>query len=286
MSVSETVADRGGAARRGESQIHLWVQRHDHPAHAKRPALRAVRMVGAEGRLSGGAIAAANDPLNVRRICSALAFRATPACFLASLARMNLPNILTLSRVPLMFAVVGLMYSDAPWANNAAFWLFIAAALTDWLDGKIARDRGIVSDFGRFMDAVIDKVMVLGLMIALVNDKANFLGHDIVAMVLLLCILCREFAISGLRMALARQGQVVEADTGGKVKTFAQLNAIGWLIGARMLEQGHPGVFTGEGRDWVQVARIIGIGLYCLSAVLTITSGYAYFRRHGHVLFK
>ncbi|NBX32858.1 MAG: CDP-alcohol phosphatidyltransferase family protein [Planctomycetes bacterium] len=171
---------------------------------------------------------------------------------------MNLPNILTLSRVPLMFAVVGLMYSDAPWANNAAFWLFIAAALTDWLDGKIARDRGIVSDFGRFMDAVIDKVMVIGLMIALVNDKANFLGHDIVAMVLLLCILCREFAISGLRMALAMQGQIVEADAGGKVKTFAQLNAIGWLIGARMLEQGHPGVFTGEGQDWVQGARIIG----------------------------
>jgi CDP-diacylglycerol--glycerol-3-phosphate 3-phosphatidyltransferase len=128
--------------------------------------------------------------------------------------------------------------------------------------------------------------MVIGLMIALVNDKANFLGHDIVAMVLLLCILCREFAISGLRMALAMQGQIVEADAGGKVKTFAQLNAIGWLIGARMLEQGHPGVFTGEGQDWVQGARIIGIGLFVLSAVLTITSGYAYFRRHGHVLFK
>jgi CDP-diacylglycerol--glycerol-3-phosphate 3-phosphatidyltransferase len=199
---------------------------------------------------------------------------------------MNLPNILTLSRVPLMFAVVGLMYSDAPWASNAAFWLFIAAALTDWLDGKIAREQGIVSAFGRFMDAVIDKVMVLGLMIALVNDKANFLGHDITAMILLLCILCREFAISGLRMALATKGQVVEADSGGKVKTFVQLNAIGWLIGARMLEQGHPGVFAGDGQTWIQGARIVGIVLYVLSAVLTITSGYSYFRRHGHVLFK
>jgi phosphatidylglycerophosphate synthase len=56
-------------------------------------------------------------------------------------------------------------------------------------------------------------------------------------MILLLCILCREFAISGLRMAVATKGQVVEADSGGKLKTFVQLNAIGWLIGARMLEQ-------------------------------------------------
>ena len=199
---------------------------------------------------------------------------------------MNLPNLLTISRVPLMFAVVGLMYSDAPWAGNAAFWLFIVAALTDWLDGKIARERGIVSAFGRFMDAVIDKVMVLGLMIALVNDRDNFLGHDITAMVLLLCILCREFAISGLRMAVATKGQIVEADAGGKLKTFVQLNAIGWLIGARMLEQGHPGVFAGDDRGWVLGVRIIGIVLYALSAVLTVTSGYAYFRRHGHVLFN
>ncbi|MCX6950788.1 MAG: CDP-diacylglycerol--glycerol-3-phosphate 3-phosphatidyltransferase [Verrucomicrobia bacterium] len=198
---------------------------------------------------------------------------------------MNLPNLLTISRVPLMFAVIGLMYSDAPWAIIAAFWLFIVAALTDWLDGKIARERGIVSSFGRFMDAVIDKVMVIGLMVALVNDRANFMGHDIIAMMLLLCILCREFAISGLRMAVAVKGQVVEADAGGKVKTFVQLNAIGWLIGARMLEQGHPGVFDGDDRAWVHGVRILGIVLYVLSAVLTITSGYSYFRRHGRVLF-
>src|SRR2546429_3611845 len=79
---------------------------------------------------------------------------------------MNLPNLLTLSRVPLMFIVVALMYAEFAWASTAAFWLFIAAALTDWLDGKIARERGEVSSFGRFMDSVIDKVMVLGLMIA------------------------------------------------------------------------------------------------------------------------
>jgi CDP-diacylglycerol--glycerol-3-phosphate 3-phosphatidyltransferase len=150
----------------------------------------------------------------------------------------------------------------------------------------IARARGEVSAFGRFMDAVIDKVLVIGLLIALVNNADNFMGHDIAAMLILLCILCREFAVSGLRMAVAVKGGVVEADTGGKVKTFVQLNAIGWLIGARMLSTEHGGGFGGDDRGWVIGVRLIGIALYVLSAVLTITSGVAYFRRHGRVLFN
>jgi CDP-diacylglycerol--glycerol-3-phosphate 3-phosphatidyltransferase len=197
---------------------------------------------------------------------------------------MNLPNILTISRVPLMFIVVGLMYAEFHYAATAAFWLFIAAALTDWLDGKIARERGEVSSFGRFMDAVIDKVMVIGLMIALVNDADNFMGHDITAMVLLLCILCREFAISGLRMVAATKGQIVEADAGGKIKTFVQLNAIGWLIGARMLIRDFQ--FGGDDRHWVTGVRMTGMGLFALSAVLTITSGLSYLRKHGRVLMS
>jgi len=198
--------------------------------------------------------------------------------------RFTLPNILTISRVPAMFMIVGLMYADFPWAATLAFWLYIAAALTDWLDGKLARQRGEVSAFGRFMDTVIDKVMVIGLMIALVNDGSNFMGHRITAMVLLLCILCREFAVSGLRAAVAVKGQVVEADTGGKVKTFVQLNAIGWLIGARMLTQ--DSLFIGDDRHLVTGVRVIGILLFVLSAVLTITSGISYFRRYGRVLFS
>jgi CDP-diacylglycerol--glycerol-3-phosphate 3-phosphatidyltransferase len=197
---------------------------------------------------------------------------------------MTLPNLLTISRLPLMFMVVGLMYADFPYAATVAFWLFIVAALTDWLDGKIARERGEVSSFGRFMDTVLDKVMVIGLMIALVNDASNFMGHDISAMLLLLCILGREFAISGLRTAVAIKGEVVEADTGGKVKTFVQLNAIGWLMGARMLVMDFH--FHGDDLVVVTGVRLLGMGLYVLSAVLTITSGFSYFRRHGRVFWR
>ena len=196
---------------------------------------------------------------------------------------MNLPNLLTLSRIPLMFAVVGLMYARFPWSATLAFWLFIIAALTDWLDGKIARARGIVSAFGRFMDSVIDKVLVIGVMIALVNGD-YFAGYNLAAMMLLLCILCREFAVSGLRMVAATKGQVVEADTGGKVKTFVQLNAIGWLMGARMLSQDFGEVYGGQDRHWLTAVWLLVIILFVLSAVLTVTSGITYFRRHGHVL--
>ena len=76
--------------------------------------------------------------------------------------KFTLPNVLTISRVPMMFVVVALMYSDWMWAATWAFWLFIASALTDWLDGLLARRANQVSAFGRFMDAVIDKVMVIG----------------------------------------------------------------------------------------------------------------------------
>lgn len=202
---------------------------------------------------------------------------------------MNLPNLLTISRVPLMFIVVGLMFAELTWGATIAFWLYIAAALTDWLDGMLARRANQVSAFGRFMDAVIDKVMVLGLMIALIHgDYFVVLGKNftIPAMLLLLCILCREFAVSGMRMAAATKGITIEADTGGKLKTFMQLNAIGWLLGARMFAVDFGDLFTQGQTAWITGVHVIGLLLYVASAVLTITSGWSYFRRHGHVVMS
>ncbi|MDI1248647.1 MAG: CDP-diacylglycerol--glycerol-3-phosphate 3-phosphatidyltransferase [Lacunisphaera sp.] len=197
--------------------------------------------------------------------------------------RFTVANWMTVSRVPAMFAIVWLMDRDFDWAATIAFWLFIAAALTDWFDGMVARARGEVSSFGRFMDAVVDKVMVIGLMIALVNGD-YFMRYDAIAMVLLLCILGREFLVSGMRMAAAVKGLTIEADMGGKVKTFVQLNAIGWLLGARMMAQDFGHLFPQDERWVITVIHYGGMGLYLLSAVLTITSAISYFRRHGHVV--
>ena len=199
--------------------------------------------------------------------------------------RFTLANWMTVSRVPAMFAIVWLMNHDFDWSATIAFWLFIAAALTDWFDGMVARARGEVSSFGRFMDAVIDKVMVIGLMIALVVGD-YFMGYESFALLLLLGILGREFTMSGLRMAAATKGIVVEADLGGKVKTFVQLNAIGWLMGARMMQQDFGHLFTPTDQWIISLLHYTGMGLYFLSAVLTITSGVSYFRRHGHVVLE
>ena len=208
-----------------------------------------------------------------------------PRVFRLTAMRFTLANWLTVSRVPAMFVIVWLMKRDFEWAATITFWLFIAAALTDWFDGMVARARGEVSSFGRFMDAVIDKVMVIGLMIALVNDN-YFLGYQATAMVLLLCILGREFTISGMRMAAATKGIVVEADMGGKVKTFVQLNAIGWLLGTRMMAQDFGHLFPPEDLWIITFINYGGMALFFLSAVLTITSGISYFRRHGHAVME
>jgi CDP-diacylglycerol--glycerol-3-phosphate 3-phosphatidyltransferase len=197
--------------------------------------------------------------------------------------RFTVANWMTVSRVPAMFAIVWLMNRDFDWAATIAFWLFIAAALTDWFDGMVARARGEVSSFGRFMDAVVDKVMVIGLMFALVNGE-YFMGYDAFAMMLVLCILGREFLVSGMRMAAATKGLVVEADMGGKVKTFVQLNAIGWLLGAHMMARDFGHLFTGSDRWIIRGIHLGGMGLFFFSAVLTITSAISYFRRHGHVV--
>jgi CDP-diacylglycerol--glycerol-3-phosphate 3-phosphatidyltransferase len=200
--------------------------------------------------------------------------------FFAVSLQLNLPNILTISRFPAMFVIVALMYADFRWSATLAFWLYIAAALSDWLDGKIARESGQVSTFGRFMDAVIDKVMIVGLMIALVNG-GYFEEYRITAMMLVLCILSREFLISGLRMVAASKNVVVEADVGGKFKTFLQMNAIGWLLGWRM--------FATDFGDVGDIAltrgvHVVGLGLFVLSAIMTITSGWTYYRKHGYVV--
>lgn len=185
----------------------------------------------------------------------------------------NLPNILTLSRIPLMFLIVGLMYVSWIGAASLAFWLFIAAAISDWLDGAIARKRGIVSNFGKFMDALTDKILVLGLMVALVPVERVLLPFVLIT-------LCREFLVSGMRMVVAVKGVIVAADGGGKTKTVSQMIAIGCLLGAPMLRADIAN-WTGWPvetlADWVEK---VGLAGFVLGTVLAVWSGYRYLSRN------
>lgn len=185
----------------------------------------------------------------------------------------NLPNILTLSRIPLMFVIVGLMYVSWAGAATLAFWLFIAAAVSDWLDGSIARKRGIVSNFGKFMDALTDKVLVIGLMVA-------FVEQQVIPLPWVLITLCREFLVSGMRMVAAAKGVVVPADSGGKTKTLSQMIAIGCLLSSPMLED-DVAPWTGWPvhalSEWVHNVGLIG---FILGTFLAVWSGYRYLKRN------
>ena len=122
---------------------------------------------------------------------------------------MNLPNLLTLSRIPLMLVVIGLLYDPSiKWMKTTALLVFLFAALTDWLDGWLARKFGQVSEFGKFMDALSDKVLTLGMFVSLLA-----LGElEKWALFPVLLILSREFLITGLRLVAAGKGKTLAAE--------------------------------------------------------------------------
>ncbi|MFY9925015.1 MAG: CDP-diacylglycerol--glycerol-3-phosphate 3-phosphatidyltransferase [Opitutaceae bacterium] len=191
---------------------------------------------------------------------------------------MTLPNAITLSRIPLMFVIVGLMYCGWPGAATLAFFLFIAGAVGDWLDGYLARRLSLISNFGKLMDAMADKIMVMGIVIALV-DK-----HEI-PVVLALVTLCREFMITGMRMVAASKGVVVAADSGGKSKTVTQLIALGFLLGAPMLAHDWAGLLAGSASHVVDLVSKVGVFIFAAGTVLSVWSGYRYIARNARTVF-
>ncbi len=201
----------------------------------------------------------------------------------------HLPNILTFARIPAVALIAWWTYLAGPWAS-AALALFIAAAVTDLLDGWIARKLGAVSDFGRLMDALVDKIFILGLLVAMlalgclpVREVAAGSGlaaaasplASLVAALGVFLILTREFLITGLRLVAAAKGQVLEAEGWGKSKTFLQILAIGHLIGLRAYE-----THWKLSAEWHARWEVIITGLFWASVALTVWSGAVYLFRH------
>lgn len=129
---------------------------------------------------------------------------------------MNLPNKLTVLRVLLIPVFMVVLYWGFPGANYAALAIFILASLTDLLDGHIARSRNLITDFGKFADPLADKMLVTAAMLWFVESG------QMPAWALLI-VICREFAVSGLRMLASDAGRVIAAGWSGKVKTAATM---------------------------------------------------------------
>ena len=129
---------------------------------------------------------------------------------------MNLANKLTLLRVLMIPAFLGVLYWGGPNSEYIALAIFVIASRTDFLDGYIARSRGLVTDFGKFMDPLADKVLVTTAMLWFV--QTGVMPAWAVAVVIF-----REFAISGIRLIAAERGRVIAAAWSGKIKTAATM---------------------------------------------------------------
>ena len=138
---------------------------------------------------------------------------------------MNLPNKLTVMRILMVPAVVVLMLAfEGTWSDIAAAACYLIAAITDFFDGKIARKYGLVTNFGKFMDPLADKLLVCSTLVA-----AAALGRAPAWAVII--IIAREFAISGFRLIAVERGVVIAAGKSGKIKTTLQnIWCVGILI--------------------------------------------------------
>ncbi len=192
--------------------------------------------------------------------------------------KLNLPNLITLSRIPTMFLIVWLMYCHWVGAATLAFWIFIATAVGDWLDGYLARKQNLVSNFGKFMDALTDKILIIGLMVAFVE-----IFNSRLFLVMVLLTLCREFLVSGMRMVAATKGVVVAAERGGKAKTLFQLVAVGFLLFVPMLETDIGTWLDFPASEYADPLSNIGIALFMIATLLTVISGISYLRKYQQV---
>ena len=132
---------------------------------------------------------------------------------------MNLPNKLTLLRIIMIPVFVVLLYLDFPFNNLVALAVFILASITDTLDGYIARKYNLITDFGKFMDPIADKLLVTAAMLVFVD------WHMMTAWVVIV-VVAREFIVSALRLVAANNGRVIAAGWSGKVKTASTMVCI------------------------------------------------------------
>lgn len=133
---------------------------------------------------------------------------------------MNTPNKLTLLRVLLVpVFMVFMLYDFVPYARLVGAFIFVLASLTDWLDGYLARKNGLVTNFGKIMDPLADKMLVTAALLCLTAEGTASSWISII-------ILSREFIVSGVRIAAAAEGNVIAASWWGKIKTVWQMISI------------------------------------------------------------
>ncbi|MEE2693886.1 MAG: CDP-diacylglycerol--glycerol-3-phosphate 3-phosphatidyltransferase [Pseudomonadota bacterium] len=172
----------------------------------------------------------------------------------------DLPNGLTILRLVCVPILLGTCLLPAEWSNWLALSIFVVAGITDYLDGALARRLNVVSEFGRMLDPIADKLMVASVLLLL-------LWQGVAPLIPVVVIIGRELVVSGLREYLALVGQKLAVTSLAKWKTTLQFIALAVLLAAGNENFPTPPRVTVE---------LIGLGLVWLSALLTLVSGYDY----------
>ena len=193
----------------------------------------------------------------VRRAPQPSRLRPLPTCYIV-LSQLNLPNLLTIGRILLVPILVVVLLTELDGKEFIGLGVFLLAALTDFLDGFLARRRREVTQLGKLLDPAADKILTSAAFISLV-------GLDLAPAWMVVIIVAREFAVSALRSLAASQNLVLAAGMSGKIKTTAQIVAISLLIVSDQL---------GRFQQLAPVALWIAL-------VVTIYSGIEYFYLHG-----
>jgi CDP-diacylglycerol--glycerol-3-phosphate 3-phosphatidyltransferase len=185
---------------------------------------------------------------------------------------LNLPNQLTVLRLGMCGLLLISLSISWPYAAFAALLIFSAASITDWLDGTIARRYHLVTDLGKLLDPLADKVLIVGTLVALVK-------LDIAPMWMVVLIITREFLITGLRTIAAHKHVILAAERIGKHKTISQIVAI--IVSLLWLSLGEFGLADNLVGHLLQGAQI---WLYWIALIITVVSGAFYFWKNAAML--
>lgn len=174
----------------------------------------------------------------------------------------HLPNILTVSRIVLLPVLIGLFFVPGAGAAWLALWIYIFCAVTDFLDGWLARKHGTISGLGTFLDPISDKILVVSLLMAL----AAFDRLDGIWIVPAIIIIAREFLVSGLREYLGPKNIQVPVTKLAKWKTGLQMTALGFLV------------IGDYGDSILPHTLFIGQSMLALAALITLMTGWTYLK--------
>ena len=190
---------------------------------------------------------------------------------------MNLPNKLTVSRFVLTALFLWALFSTVPFHNTLALVLFNAAGITDFLDGRIARNRKLITNFGILMDPLADKILICSAFIAFVESThLNAVAPVKVAAWMVIVIVARELTITGLRLLAASKNVVLAAENFGKHKTISQIVALNALLVLDASAE-WPARLQNLFLPWVPVFAEI---MLWLTVALTAASGAIYLWRN------